>query len=47
MYFVFSGDIITVGGVRQTDDYTLEISEKDREEIKQKCYRLWPPLKVA
>lgn len=46
-YILPNGDIITIGGVRQNDDYNIDISEKDREDIKQRCYKLWPPLKGA
>jgi hypothetical protein len=43
---LISGDIITVGGTRQKDNYSLEIDEEDRKGIMDRCQNLWPPLKV-
>ncbi|WAR12752.1 hypothetical protein MAR_026932 [Mya arenaria] len=40
-------DEVSIGGIRQKDNFNLEIDPKDTEGIKERCYKLWPSLKVV
>ena len=44
--FNYSFDNVAVGGIRQRDNYSKSIDPKDRDGILQRCYKLWPSLKV-
>ncbi|XP_052084675.1 D-aspartate oxidase-like [Mytilus californianus] len=46
-YLLPYDDIVKIGGVRQMHNYNIEVDENDQREIKEKCYRLWPPLQGA
>ncbi|KAH3774961.1 D-aspartate oxidase-like isoform X2 [Dreissena polymorpha] len=46
-YFIPGFDEVSLGGIRQKDNYSLDINPKDSEGIKERCYKLWPSLKNA
>ncbi|XP_063424908.1 D-aspartate oxidase-like isoform X2 [Mytilus trossulus] len=46
-YILPNGDLTIIGGVRQANNYSLELDEEDKKEIQQKCYKFWPPLQGA
>jgi len=37
---------VSLGGVRQKDNYNLEVDSSDTAGIIDRCYKLWPVLKV-
>ncbi|XP_052816614.1 D-aspartate oxidase-like isoform X2 [Mya arenaria] len=46
-YIIPGYDEVSIGGIRQKDNFNLEIDPKDTEGIKERCYKLWPSLKEA
>lgn len=46
-YFVPRFDVVAVGGIRQENNFSLEVDPKDREGILERCYKLWPSLRGA
>ncbi|XP_060563958.1 D-aspartate oxidase-like isoform X2 [Ruditapes philippinarum] len=46
-YFIPGYDSLAIGGVRQKDNYNLEIDPKDTAGILERCYKLWPSLQGA
>ncbi len=43
-YTIPRRDVTVLGGTAQVDDWNLEISEADRENILSKCQAVWPEL---
>lgn len=39
-------DAVAIGGIRQKNNFSLEVDPKDREGILERCYKLWPSLRV-
>ena len=43
-YTIARRDCTVLGGTAQSDDWSLELRESDRETILQKCEAVWPEL---
>ncbi|XP_033755736.1 uncharacterized protein LOC117338489 [Pecten maximus] len=46
-YFITNGDSLVLGGVRQKGNFSLQIDQRDRAGILERCYKLWPALQGA
>ncbi|XP_045193020.2 D-aspartate oxidase-like isoform X1 [Mercenaria mercenaria] len=46
-YFIPSFDAVAIGGIRQKNNFSLDIDPKDTAGILERCYKLWPSLKGA
>ncbi|CAC5403735.1 DDO [Mytilus coruscus] len=44
-YIIPNGDVISIGGTRQKDNYNLDIDKTDSKGVMDRCLNLWPPLK--
>lgn len=46
-YFIPGFDSVAIGGIRQKNNFSLDIDPKDTVGILERCQRLWPSLKGA
>lgn len=46
-YFIPGRDLVSLGGIRQKNNFSREIDPEDTKGILERCYKLWPSLKGA
>lgn len=46
-YFIPGRDHVSLGGIRQKNNFSKEIDPEDTKGILERCYKLWPSLKGA
>ena len=40
-------DLVSLGGIRQKNNFSKEVDPEDTKGILERCYKLWPSLKVG
>lgn len=46
-YFIPGRELVSLGGIRQKNNFSKEVDPEDTKGILERCYKLWPSLKGA